>query len=88
MPTLLASNTDVTEQKDSVVMTCYTDALSTHWLFEAEDLRLKNRMKLSEDHRTLTIDPVRREDSGNYQCKVSNPISSVESAPVELDVKY
>ncbi|XP_036130960.1 carcinoembryonic antigen-related cell adhesion molecule 21-like [Molossus molossus] len=89
MPTLLATNTEVTEQKDSVVMTCYTDALSTHWLFNAEHLTLRHdRMKLSDDHKTLTIDPVRREDSGNYQCKVSNPISSIESAPVELDVNY
>uniref|UniRef100_L7N138 Ig-like domain-containing protein n=1 Tax=Myotis lucifugus TaxID=59463 RepID=L7N138_MYOLU len=88
VPTLLASNTTVTENEDAVVMTCHTDASSTNWLFNATSLRLRKRMKLSQDHRTLTIDPVRREDAGNYQCKVSNPVSSTESAPVELDVKY
>ncbi|XP_070258159.1 cell adhesion molecule CEACAM1-like [Myotis yumanensis] len=88
VPTLLASNTTVTENEDAVVMTCYTDESSTNWLFNAKSLWLKERMKLSEDHRTLTIDPVRREDAGNYQCKVSNPVSSTESVPVELDVKY
>ncbi|ELK25289.1 Carcinoembryonic antigen-related cell adhesion molecule 21 [Myotis davidii] len=88
VPTLLASNTTVTENEDAVVMTCYTDATSTNWLFNATRLRLRERMKLSQDHRTLTIDPVRREDAGNYQCKVSNPVSSTESVPVELDVKY
>uniref|UniRef100_L7N1N4 Ig-like domain-containing protein n=1 Tax=Myotis lucifugus TaxID=59463 RepID=L7N1N4_MYOLU len=87
VPTLLASNTTVTENEDAVVMTCYTDESSTNWLFNAKSLWLKERMKLSEDHRTLTIDPVKREDAGNYQCKVSNPVSSTESAPVELDVK-
>ncbi|EPQ03957.1 Carcinoembryonic antigen-related cell adhesion molecule 21 [Myotis brandtii] len=88
VPTLLASNTTVTENEDAVVMTCYTDATSTNWLFSAMSLQLRERMKLSQDHRTLTIDPVRREDAGNYQCKVSNPVSSTESEPVELDVKH
>ncbi|XP_070254996.1 cell adhesion molecule CEACAM1-like [Myotis yumanensis] len=88
VPTLLASNTTVTENEDAVVLTCYTDERSTNWLFNAMSLQLSERMKLSQDNRILTIDPVRREDAGNYQCKVSNPISSTESAPVELYVKY
>ncbi|XP_066227934.1 carcinoembryonic antigen-related cell adhesion molecule 21-like [Saccopteryx leptura] len=88
VPTLLASNTTVTDNKDSVVLTCYTNALSTQWIFNGVGLQLTERMKLSPDNRMLTIDPVRMKDAGNYQCEVSNPISSVESAPVELDVKY
>uniref|UniRef100_G1PZW1 Ig-like domain-containing protein n=1 Tax=Myotis lucifugus TaxID=59463 RepID=G1PZW1_MYOLU len=87
MPTLLANNTTVTENEDAVVITCYTDESSTNWLFNAMSVQLRESMKLSQDHRTLTIDPIRREDAGNYQCKDSNPISSTESAPVELDVK-
>uniref|UniRef100_G1QE27 Ig-like domain-containing protein n=1 Tax=Myotis lucifugus TaxID=59463 RepID=G1QE27_MYOLU len=86
--TLIASNTIVTEHKDSVVLTCYTNAVSTQWFFNGMNLRLKERMKLSWNDRTLTIDPVRREDAGSYQCEVSNPISTAYSAPVELDVKY
>lgn len=88
VPTLLASNTTVTENEDAVVMTCYTNESSTDWLFNARSLRLRERMKLSQDQRILTIDPVIREDAGKYQCKVSNPVSSVESEPLELDVKY
>ncbi|XP_016078624.1 PREDICTED: carcinoembryonic antigen-related cell adhesion molecule 21-like [Miniopterus natalensis] len=88
VPTLLASNTTVTEHKDAVVMTCYTNAISTQWLFNGMNLRLRERMKLSWNNRTLTIDPVKREDAGYYQCEVSNPISSAESAPVELHVKH
>ncbi|ELK23181.1 Carcinoembryonic antigen-related cell adhesion molecule 21 [Myotis davidii] len=88
VPTLLASNTTVTENEDAVVMTCYTDEIFITWLFNATSLQLKERMKLSRNRRTLTINPVRREDAGNYQCKVSNPVSSTESAPVELYVKY
>uniref|UniRef100_G1QCH9 Ig-like domain-containing protein n=1 Tax=Myotis lucifugus TaxID=59463 RepID=G1QCH9_MYOLU len=88
VPTLLASNTVVTENEDAVVMNCHTDESPIKWLFNAMSLPLRERMKLSQDHRTLTIDPVRREDAGNYQCKVSNPFSSFKSAPVGLDVKY
>ncbi|EPQ04370.1 Carcinoembryonic antigen-related cell adhesion molecule 1 [Myotis brandtii] len=73
MPILLASNTTVTENEDSVVMTCHTDESSINWLFNAMRLQLRERMKLSQDHRTLHIDPIRREDAGNYQCKVSHP---------------
>ncbi|EPQ20728.1 Carcinoembryonic antigen-related cell adhesion molecule 21 [Myotis brandtii] len=69
-------------------MTCHTDGRSINWLFNAMSLPLMERMKLTEDRRTLTIDPVRREDAGNYQCKVSNMFSSFKSAPVVLDVKY
>ncbi|XP_023601797.1 carcinoembryonic antigen-related cell adhesion molecule 21-like isoform X1 [Myotis lucifugus] len=88
VPKLLASNTTVTENEDAVVMTCQTDESPIYWLFNARSLELTERMKLSQDHRTLTIDPVRRDDAGNYQCKVSNPFSSFRSAPVELDVEY
>ncbi|XP_045701295.1 carcinoembryonic antigen-related cell adhesion molecule 21-like isoform X2 [Phyllostomus hastatus] len=87
MPILLASNTTFTENKGAVVLTCYTDELTLQWLFNGLQLQLTERMKLSEDHRNLTIDPVKREDAGNYQCEVFNPISSFASVPVELDVK-
>ncbi|XP_066122795.1 carcinoembryonic antigen-related cell adhesion molecule 21-like [Saccopteryx bilineata] len=88
VPTLLASKTTVTENKDAVEFTCYTNGITTHWLFNAVTLKLTDRMKLSPDNRVLTIDPVRREDAGSYQCEVSNPQSSTESWPVELNVKY
>ncbi|EPQ20790.1 Carcinoembryonic antigen-related cell adhesion molecule 21 [Myotis brandtii] len=76
------------EHKDSVVLTCYTKAVSTQWFFNGMNLQLTERMKLSWNDRTLTIDPIIRKDAGNYQCEVSNPISSAASVPVELDVKY
>ncbi|XP_028385908.1 carcinoembryonic antigen-related cell adhesion molecule 21-like [Phyllostomus discolor] len=85
---LVASNTTVTENKDSVVLTCNTNALFIHWLFKGMNLKLNERMKISEDHRSLTIDPVKREDAGYYWCEVSNPIRSTESWSVTLDVKF
>ena len=44
------------------------------------------RMVLSQDNSTLTIDLVRREDEGNYQCEVSNLVSCSKNDPIRLDV--
>ncbi|XP_077919308.1 cell adhesion molecule CEACAM1-like isoform X2 [Halichoerus grypus] len=88
-PTLHASNTTVTGNKDSVVLTCSTNntGVSIGWLFNNQSLKLTERMKLSQDNSTLTIGPVRKEDAGNYQCEVSNPGSSSQSDPVRLAVE-
>ncbi|XP_035868674.1 carcinoembryonic antigen-related cell adhesion molecule 21-like [Phyllostomus discolor] len=87
-PTLRISNTTATEDKDAVVFTCYSNAHTIQWLFNGTELQPTERMKLSQDHRSLTIDPVKREDAGNYQCEASNPISSVASVALELNVKF
>ncbi|XP_036912991.1 carcinoembryonic antigen-related cell adhesion molecule 21-like [Sturnira hondurensis] len=87
-PTLLVSDPIVTENKDAVVLTCDTNAVSTQWLFNGMNLQLSERRKLSQDRRSLTIDPVQREDAGNYQCKASNPISSAESWVLRLHVQH
>ncbi|EPQ15606.1 Carcinoembryonic antigen-related cell adhesion molecule 21 [Myotis brandtii] len=65
VPTLVASNTTVMEHKDSVVLTCYTNAVSTQWFYSGMNLGLTEQMKLSWNDRTLTIDPIRKEDAGN-----------------------
>ncbi|CAK6437099.1 unnamed protein product [Pipistrellus nathusii] len=89
-PALRASNATVTEHKDTVVLTCLTNGIgiSIRWLFKNQILSHKDRMKLSQDNSVLTIDPVRREDAGGYQCEVFNPVSSIKSDPLELDVQY
>ncbi|XP_045693649.1 carcinoembryonic antigen-related cell adhesion molecule 21-like [Phyllostomus hastatus] len=88
MAILVASNTTVTENKDAVVLTCYTKGISIQWFFNGMNLPLTERMKLSWQSRTLTINPVRREDAGNYQCEASNPITFAYSVPLQLNVKY
>ncbi|XP_014651601.1 PREDICTED: carcinoembryonic antigen-related cell adhesion molecule 7 isoform X5 [Ceratotherium simum simum] len=89
-PSIQASNTTVTEHKDTVVLTCLTNdiGISIQWFFNNQILHVTERMKLSQDNSTLTIDPVRREDAGDYQCEVSNPVSSSKSDLFRLDVKY
>ncbi|KAM7058558.1 cell adhesion molecule CEACAM1-like isoform 2-T2 [Molossus nigricans] len=89
-PSIRARNSTVTEHKDTVVLTCLTNdtGISIQWLFNKQSLWLTDRMKLSQGNSTLTIDPVRREDGGSYQCEVSNPVSSCKSDPLWLDVQY
>ncbi|CAO2626369.1 Carcinoembryonic antigen-related cell adhesion molecule 21, partial [Lemmus lemmus] len=86
-PSIQVSNSTVKEL-DSVFLTCSSNntGISIHWLFNGQSLGLTDRMKLSPDNSTLSIDPVRREDSGKYQCEVSNPVSSERSDPIQLDI--
>uniref|UniRef100_A0A8C6A018 Ig-like domain-containing protein n=1 Tax=Marmota marmota marmota TaxID=9994 RepID=A0A8C6A018_MARMA len=72
----------------SVAMTCLSGdpGISITWIFNSQTLQLTDRMQLSPDHRTLSIDPVRQEDAGEYQCEVSNPASSSRSDRYRLAV--
>ncbi|XP_071460277.1 uncharacterized protein [Marmota flaviventris] len=83
-PSLRATNTE----PHSVAMTCFSDdpGISITWIFNSQTLQLTDRMQLSPDHRTLSIDPVRQEDAGEYQCEVSNPVSSTRSDRYRLAV--
>ncbi|XP_036869801.2 cell adhesion molecule CEACAM1, partial [Manis javanica] len=89
-PYIWVRNTTVTEHEDIVNLTCVTNdsGISIRWFFNNQSLQLTERMKLFQDNRTLTIDPVRREDAGNYHCEVSNTVSVNRSDPIRLDVKY
>ncbi|XP_028384900.1 carcinoembryonic antigen-related cell adhesion molecule 21-like [Phyllostomus discolor] len=88
MPTFLFSNITSIDNKDVAVLICHTNAVSIQWLFDGMDLQLSETRKLSEDNRSLTIDPIQREDVGLYQCRASNPISYAESWDLELQVQY
>lgn len=83
---LNVSNSTVTENKDSVVLTCNTNALFIRWLFNGMNLQLNERMNVSKVHQSLTIDPVKRGDAGTYQCEVSSINLSTVSLPVVLHV--
>ncbi|XP_051063666.1 carcinoembryonic antigen-related cell adhesion molecule 1 [Phodopus roborovskii] len=87
LPVIQVTNTTVKEN-DHVMLTCVSNhtEVSIHWLFNGQSLRLTGRMKLAQNNSTLSIDPVRRADSGEYRCKVSNPVSSKRSDPIQLDI--
>ncbi|XP_028712012.1 LOW QUALITY PROTEIN: carcinoembryonic antigen-related cell adhesion molecule 3-like [Peromyscus leucopus] len=86
-PFLGVSDTTVPVQS-SVLFTCLSanTGISIRWIFNNQSLHLTERMTLSPTKCRLSIDPVRREDAGEYQCEVSNPVSSKTSLPVRLAI--
>ncbi|XP_059136055.1 carcinoembryonic antigen-related cell adhesion molecule 1-like [Peromyscus eremicus] len=86
-PSIQVTNSTV-KNLISVFLTCLSNGngISIHWLFQGQSLVITNRMRLSENNHTLQIDSVRTEDSGDYQCEVSNQVSSKRSDPIQLDI--
>ncbi|XP_075844504.1 cell adhesion molecule CEACAM1-like isoform X8 [Microtus pennsylvanicus] len=86
-PSIQVTNTTVKEL-DSVFLNCSSNntGISIHWFFNGQRLELTDRKKLSLNNSTLSIDPVKREDSGEYQCEVSNPVSSERSDSIQLTI--
>ncbi|KAM4825535.1 cell adhesion molecule CEACAM21-like [Thomomys bottae] len=86
-PSIQASNTTVTEQ-GSVVLTCRPSdpGLSIQWTVNNQSVLLTERTTLAPDNSTLKVDPIHKEDAGEYRCVVSNPASSSQSDPLLLTV--
>lgn len=74
--------------QSSVVFTCFSDntGVSIRWLFNNQSLQLTERITLSPSKCQLRINPIRKEDGGEYQCEVFNLASSKSSLPVSLAV--
>uniref|UniRef100_A0A8C5ZYP4 Ig-like domain-containing protein n=1 Tax=Marmota marmota marmota TaxID=9994 RepID=A0A8C5ZYP4_MARMA len=83
-PNITINNSQPMEGEDSLALTCepeinygsYLWKINNQMIPDGDRLKL---MQLSPDHRTLSIDPVRQEDAGEYQCEASNPASSTRS---------
>ncbi|XP_030014611.1 carcinoembryonic antigen-related cell adhesion molecule 5-like [Sphaeramia orbicularis] len=58
------------------------------WMYNDSPLYAGSTRNLSMDNATLTFNPVRMTDNGNYSCKASNPLNSSVSAIFMLDVSY
>ncbi|KAF6076933.1 hypothetical protein HJG60_002586 [Phyllostomus discolor] len=89
-PSIRARSTTITEQMDTIVLTCLTNdtGVSIWWFFNDKRLLLTKRTKLSRDNSTLTIEPVFMwYDAGVYQCEVSNPGSTSKSEPLRLRIQ-
>ncbi|XP_037057383.1 carcinoembryonic antigen-related cell adhesion molecule 21-like [Peromyscus leucopus] len=86
-PSIQVTNNTVKDML-SVFLNCLSNntGISVHWLFKGQSVELSDRIKLSHNNSTLQIDSVRIEDSGDYQCEVSNQVSSMRSNPIQLDI--
>ncbi|XP_051574407.1 carcinoembryonic antigen-related cell adhesion molecule 20 isoform X2 [Myxocyprinus asiaticus] len=60
---------------------------SVLWMKDNNPLSPSNNINFSSDNRSMLINPVRRSDSGEYQCTLRNPASS-ETAKLSLIINY
>ena len=75
-PNKTVNSTGIIKENGTTSLACNTeneDLPDIQWYFQNKKLILNERKTLSEHGQTLTIMPVKREDSGAYQCEVWNP---------------
>ncbi|XP_052433459.1 carcinoembryonic antigen-related cell adhesion molecule 20-like [Carassius gibelio] len=60
---------------------------SVQWMKDNSPLSPSNSIIFSSDNRSVSISPVQRSDSGEYQCMYRNPVSS-EMAKLSLIIHY
>ncbi|XP_030641473.1 carcinoembryonic antigen-related cell adhesion molecule 20-like [Chanos chanos] len=77
------------EDQSSAVLTCEGTGsiITTEWMKDGQPLSPRNNIIFSADLRSVSISPVRRSDSGEYQCRLSNPVSS-DTATYTMTVNY
>uniref|UniRef100_A0A8C1E2W2 Ig-like domain-containing protein n=1 Tax=Cyprinus carpio carpio TaxID=630221 RepID=A0A8C1E2W2_CYPCA len=61
--------------------------LSVQWMKDNSPLSPSNSIIFSSDNRSVSISPVQRSDSGEYQCTYRNPVSS-QTAKLSLIINY
>ncbi|XP_036394136.1 carcinoembryonic antigen-related cell adhesion molecule 5-like [Megalops cyprinoides] len=60
---------------------------SRQWLKDGQPLSPSNSITISGDNSSVSIDPVEGSDNGEYQCRLSNPVST-DTASYNLIVNY
>ncbi|KAI1886247.1 hypothetical protein AGOR_G00212030 [Albula goreensis] len=62
-------------------------SISRKWLKGDQPLSPSNRITFSDDKSSVSISPVESSDNGEYQCRLSNPVST-DTASYTLTVNY
>ncbi|XP_061107908.1 hemicentin-1-like [Conger conger] len=61
--------------------------ISRKWLKDGNSLSPSNRITVSGDNSSVSIDPVQGSDNGHYQCRLTNPVST-DTVSYYLTVNY
>ncbi|XP_051948690.1 HEPACAM family member 2-like [Xyrauchen texanus] len=84
-------DSELVEDRDNVTLTCSVES-GTHvhykWLRNNNLVGLSDRYTFSQDNSTLVINPVKKEDIGQYVCEAKNHISIELSKQTDLSVFY
>ncbi|KAM8734991.1 cell adhesion molecule CEACAM5-like isoform 1-T1 [Acanthopagrus schlegelii] len=86
----VTSSINVPIEGKSVNLTCDAAAgsvVTRMWKKDGSDLILTENIKLYDENRVLAFHPLKKTDSGEYSCKISNPVSSDE-ATYNMVVNY
>uniref|UniRef100_A0A8C7X3L9 Ig-like domain-containing protein n=1 Tax=Oryzias sinensis TaxID=183150 RepID=A0A8C7X3L9_9TELE len=77
----IKASTEQIIEGSSVTLTCEASGSSPSrkWKKDGSDLSLSENVTLSEDNKVLTFRAVNKDNSGEYVCLVSNPVSSSEA---------
>ncbi|MFT7800595.1 hemicentin-1-like [Arapaima gigas] len=86
--TVTANATNLVEFNDTVSLQCNSQGTSVtfRWLNGTSDIRVGERVQLSDDNQTLTISNVLTSDKGPFYCLVSNAISNMTSEPIRFNI--
>uniref|UniRef100_A0A8C9UW33 Ig-like domain-containing protein n=1 Tax=Spermophilus dauricus TaxID=99837 RepID=A0A8C9UW33_SPEDA len=89
-PNITINNSQPMEGEDSLALTCEPEISYATYLWKINSQRIPDgdRLKLSNNNRTLTLFSVTRNDTGPYECETQNPVSASRSDPLTLNISY
>nr|XP_028694925.1 putative pregnancy-specific beta-1-glycoprotein 7 [Macaca mulatta] len=89
-PYVTSNNLNSMENKNVVALTCEpkTQGYTYLWRVNGQSLPASPRLKQPGKNRILIVANVTRNDTGSYECEIRDPVVSMCSDPVTLDVLY
>lgn len=83
----VTSSTNLLIEGNSVNLTCEAagSVFTRMWMKDGSDLILAENMTLFDKDRVLSFNSLNKRDSGEYSCKISNPVNT-EEARYTMDV--